>query len=124
MPDLVAPPDIEGMAVAYLSPLVSASVGTRFPHDGEGGVIRVSAGTGSVTGLVLATPRLVVECWGTSTVEARDLAATVHAHLCAWADCPPYRVTATLPVNFPDVNRPTLSRYQFLATAWTRMESL
>ena len=123
MSDLVAPPDVEGMIVAYLKPLLAdARVSTRYPATGDGLVVRVTAAGGDVTGLVNAEQRVIVECWAGTSTAAHDLAARAHAHLTAWTDV--YRCAANLPVSHPDVDRPTLSRYQFLATVWSRMKEL
>ena len=122
MDDLVAPPDVEALAVAYLTPLLSAPVSTRYPAEGEGPVVRVQAGAGDVTGMVNAQQRLIVEAWALSGTDARRVAALAHAHLSAWPDV--YRCLATTPVSYDDVNRPGLRRYQFVATVWSRMEAL
>ena len=75
--------------------------------------------------VVKAEPTVLVECWGTDESIAWALAARSHARLRAAAGSvvrglPVYRVEATLPNNNPDVNRPALTRYQFVATVHTR----
>lgn len=123
MADLVAPPDVEGMVVAHLkTALTDARVSTRYPATGDGLVVRVTATGGDVTGMVLAEQRVLLECWAGTSTAAQGLAARAHAHLTDWRSV--YRCDATLPVAHPDVDRPALSRYQFIATVWSRMKEL
>src|SRR5699024_12067058 len=89
------------------------------PREDPPLAVRVSVTGGEVTGRVVASPRVLVECWASSTVAAQQLSARVYALLTAWEDV--YRVEADLPVSHKDVNRMDLSRYQFLATVYTRM---
>lgn len=118
MAELVASPDVEGMVIAHLKTALEVPVSTIFPRDGTRAV-RVSATGGAVTGRVVASSRVLIECWDTSTSKAQQLAALTHAHLGAWEDV--YRVEADLPTNYQDVNRMDLFRYQFMATVWSRM---
>src|SRR5699024_2495459 len=120
MAELVAPPDVEGMVISYLtSRLDGVHVSTIYPREDSSLAVRVSVTGGEVTGRVVASPRVLVECWASSTVAAQQLAARVYALWTAWEDV--YRVEADLPVSHKDVNRMDLSRYQFLATVYTRM---
>lgn len=131
MMDLVAPPDVESAAYALLqAALPDAHVGTRYPSGANepAEVVRLSTTGGDVTNLVLASARLLVECWADDEADAWRLAATAHAHLCEaggeYAGVTIYRATADLPVNYPDVNRANRFRFQFLATIYARMEAL
>src|SRR5699024_799978 len=120
MAELVAPPDVEGMVISYLtSRLDGVHVSAIYPREDPPLAVRVSAAGGGATGRGVASPRRLVEGRASAPAAAHQLPARVDALLTAWEDV--YRVEADLPASHKDVNRMDLSRYQFLATVYTRM---
>lgn len=131
MSDLYAPPDIEPAVVACLSVDADVWVGTRYPSsDPAGGVVRVSATGGSrPKGLVAVEQTVLVECWhddegGAARIASRALARLDAASGETFAGVEFKHVSSTPLNNNPDVNRPALSRFQFLTSISTRLVPL
>ena len=124
--DLYGPPDIEPAVVALLS-REGVWASTRYPsspEDERGGVIRVSATGGSLVDRVVTVQRVLVECWHDDATVAWELASWAQAVL---TDAPFMdtefdfkHVSADMPNNNPDVNRPGMVRYQFLSSIHSR----
>lgn len=118
-------PDIEGLAIAYLDPLVAPPISTTVPSSRPVSFVRIQAAGGSgVTEHVLAEAVLSVEAWAANTYAASILARTLAAYLRAWEGLAAgpsfiYSVRTTTPRAFPD---PVSSspRYVFTATVTAR----
>ena len=129
MSDLYAPPDVEPAVVACLSVDEDVWVGTRYPSS-DGSVIRVSATGGArPEGLVAVEQTVLVECWHDDEGEAARIARRAWARLEAasgetFAGVEFKHVSSTGLNSNPDVNRPALSRFQFLTSISTRLVPL
>lgn len=125
MTTLYAPPDIEPAVVACLKVDADVVVATRF-RDHPGGVIRVSATGGSrPSGLVAIEQTVLIECWHDDEGDAARIARRAWGRLDAavggtFAGVEFKHVSSTGLNNNPDVNRPALARWQFLASISTR----
>lgn len=115
MTSSVQAPDVEALALAVLNPM-GVHVSTKVPTTRPKKFIRASlAGGGEVS--IFDTPRVLVECFAPTTVEASELArkARLQLQLAQFdivAGWQLYGVDADYPVNFPDE---VSERYQFLA---------
>lgn len=129
MSDLYAPPDVEPAVVACLTTDDGLQVGTRYA-DNPAGSIRVSAtGGGRPEGRVAVEMTVLVECWHDDDGEAARIARRAWGRLVAasgqeWAGVEFKDVTCTGLNNNPDVNRPALSRFQFITSIHTRLVPL
>lgn len=90
MVEVIVAPDAEGAAVAFLKSQFasrgeSAGVGTKFPAAGSQRFVRVSRAGGVSQNIAYDTPRLVFECYGSSTVTAERLCALTRGLVLAWA---------------------------------------
>lgn len=123
MVEVIEFPDAETLAVAFLkgqytARSVTGGVGTKLPknHGLTDSFTRVSRVGGDTRDLVTDSPRLLIECFGPSTVAASDRAKITRALMLASA-----RLTDTVTkategggVAFlpdPDTNQ---ARYQFV----------
>jgi hypothetical protein len=85
MSEVLVAPDLEGLAVAYLSDRLDVPVSTRVPTTRPDPFVRLMAtGGGGRTAVVLQRTNLTVEAWASREVAASDLARLVEAHLLAW----------------------------------------
>lgn len=129
MADLYGPPDIEPAVVACLSVDADVWVGTRYPAS-DGSVIKVSATGGSrPDGRVAVEQTVLVECWHDDEGMAAFIARRAWGRLDAaagetFAGVEFKHVSSTGLNNNPDVNRPALSRFQFLTSIHTRLVPL
>jgi hypothetical protein len=74
-------PDIEGVLVTHLKPLVGVSVSTRVPDPRPASFVRLRRVGGTRRDLVTDSALIVVECWAADSVAARDLGARTLAHV-------------------------------------------
>lgn len=120
MTSSVQAPDVELLVLTMLNPM-GVNVSTRVPATRPKKFIRASlAGGGEVS--IFDTPRVLVECWAPTTVEASELARKARLQLQmsqfdVIGDWQIYGISADYPVNFPDE---TSERYQFLVTLRVR----
>ena len=120
MTSLVETPDVEALALAVLNPM-GVHVSTKVPNPRPKKFIRASlAGGGEYS--IFDTPRVLVECFAPTTVEASELArqARLQLQLAQFdivAGWQLYGVSADYPVSFEDETSP---RYQFLVTLRVR----
>ena len=115
MTSSVQAPDVELLVLTMLKPMgVLAS--TKVPNPRPKKFIRASlAGGGEVS--IFDTPRVLVECWAPTTVEASELARKARLQLQmsqfdVIGEWQIYGINADYPTNFPDE---ASERYQFLA---------
>lgn len=90
MAEVIVAPDAEGRAVAFLkarfaSVSDTAKVGTKFPAAGSQRFVRVVRAGGVSKNIAYDSPRLVFECYGSSTVTAERLCALTRGLILAWA---------------------------------------
>lgn len=86
MVEVIAFADVEAFAVSYLrSKIAGATVATRVPTTMPDQMVRVSRIGGAARDLITDASLVLVECWGTSTVSASELARQCRAHLLASA---------------------------------------
>jgi hypothetical protein len=121
-----APADVEAAVVGLLGGH-AAGVGTKVPASRPASFTRVQRQGGSRTNLILSAPRVFVECWGATQVEAFDRAADTWAALSdaegtnvggVWFA----RVELTDLANFPDDDGSP--RYTFTAGITTALRSI
>jgi len=120
--EVIAFPDAEALAVSYLKAKLIAETGlkvvTKIPDPRPTKLIKVTRVGGSKLRLNADSPLLVFECWGSTSVEASELARKARAYVNAmdgeevngvWV----YKVREVGgPAFFPDPDT-TLPRYQF-----------
>ena len=120
-PEVIAFSDAEAFTVKFLKSEFSkrgvvAAAGTKVPSSIPNGFVRVSRVGGGQRDLVTDSPRMLCECFATSTVAASDLAKVTRALMLASARLSS-KVTRAVDgggVSFlpdPSTNNP---RYQFL----------
>lgn len=90
MAEVIIAPDAEGVAVAFLKAQFasvgdSAGVGTKFPAKGSQRFVRVVRAGGVSRNIAYDSPRLVFECYGSSSVTAERLCALTRGFVLAWA---------------------------------------
>lgn len=88
-PEVVVHQDAEARAVTYLRARlpgmgVTATVATRVPSQRPPLMVRVSRTGGPARDVVTDQPQLTVECWGTDSVQAGNLARFCRALMHAW----------------------------------------
>ena len=115
MTSSVETPDVEALALSILNPM-GVHVSTRVPHKRPERFIRASLAGGGEDS-IFDTPRILVECFAPSTVDASELArkARLQLQLSQFdvvGDWQLYGVSADYPTYFPDE---AAERYQFLA---------
>lgn len=86
MTEAVAFPDVEALAVTYLTGRLSGvPVSTRVPHPRPAKFVRVSRVGGTSPNRVTDAALVIVKCWAATEPEAADLARTVRAYVGAMA---------------------------------------
>lgn len=90
MVEVIVARDAEGAAVAFLKAQFAsvpdtAKVGTKFPSGGSQRFVRVVRAGGVSKNIAYDSPRLVFECYGSSTVTAERLCALTRGFVLAWA---------------------------------------
>lgn len=90
MVEVIVARDAEGAAVAFLKAQFatvgdSAGVGTKFPAKGSQRFVRVSRAGGVSRDIAYDSPRLVFECYGSSSVTAERLCALTRGFILAWS---------------------------------------
>lgn len=84
MAEVLAPANVEALAIAYLTPLVGVDVLRVLPETLPAKFVRVMlTGTRRVN-VSLVERRLTVECWASSDADAEALGSLTYAHLGAW----------------------------------------
>ena len=121
------PVNVEAALVARLRSVLSVQVGTRVPSSRPDRFVVLSRAGGDRSNLVQSTPRVLVECWGTTDAAAWSLVQDAWAAVDAvdgealtqgvWVA----RVDLTEPVNYPD-DATASPRYQFIATLTVNLE--
>lgn len=113
------PVDVEGLLVGILP-----GASTRVPKQRPNDFTRVTRAGGTTLNIVQSRPRVLVECWGSTSEAAFARAATAYRAIAdlarkttagVWVA----EVELTEPVNFPDDDRP---RYQFVAQLTTSLQ--
>lgn len=115
---MLAPPDIEAAVVQLLSPRMDAA--SKIPNPRPAKHVRISSAGGTDRNLVQADPRVLIESWAPTDLEAIDqarlayglLSGAQHSFIGAgvWVS----EIDLTVPVNFPDPDTDS-PRYQFVA---------
>lgn len=90
MVEVIVARDAEGRAVAFLKAQFAslsdtAKVGTKFPASGSQRFVRVVRAGGLTKNIAYDSPRLVFECYGSSSVTAERLCALTRGFVLAWA---------------------------------------
>lgn len=90
MVEVIVARDAEGAAVAFLKAQFasvgdSAKAGTKFPPGGSQRFVRVVRAGGVSRDIAYDSPRLVFECYGSSSVTAERLCALTRGFILAWA---------------------------------------
>lgn len=90
MAEVIVAPDAESAAVAFLKAQFTAvgdtaKVGTKFPATGSQRFVKVVRAGGVSRDIAYDSPRLVFECYGSSTVTAERLCALTRGFILAWA---------------------------------------
>jgi len=117
--EVIVFPDAEALAVTYLkAKMPGVTVATKVPNPRPSKLIKVTRVGGSKLRLNADSPVLAFECWGSTTVEASDLAKYARAYVNAMAGEKVngvwvYKVREVGgPANFPDPDSDS-PRYQF-----------
>lgn len=131
MVEVIVAPDAEGRAVAFLKAQFlaagdAAKVGTKFPVGGSQRFVRVVRAGGLTKSIAYDSPRLVFECYGSSSVTAERLCALTRGFILAWArlsdDVTRVQDAGDMAyVPDPDTNQ---DRYQFAVQVDMKMSAL
>ncbi|MDQ0793560.1 hypothetical protein [Streptomyces sp. B1I3] len=79
-------PDAEGLVIAYLKTKISGvTIATKVPNPRPSKLIKVTRVGGTKLRLNADSPVLAFECWGSTSVEASDLAKYARAYVDAMA---------------------------------------
>lgn len=121
------PVNVEAALVAWLRSALSVQVGTRVPATRPDRFVVLSRAGGQRDNLVQSSPRMLVECWGSTDSIAWNLVSAAWAAVEAadgqaltqgvWVA----QVALTEPVNYPD-DATGSPRYQFIATLTVNLE--
>ena len=115
--------DVEAALVSLLGP----DAGTRVPNPRPAEWTRVTRAGGTRLNIVQSRPRILVECWGPSSVAAFGRIQECYRRLAA---CEGSAVGGVFvsevvlddPVNFPDPAYPKEARYQLVAQLTTSLQ--
>lgn len=119
--EVIVFPDAEALAITYLKAHISnVTIATKVPdpRPTNGKLIKVTRVGGSKLRLNADSPVLVFECWGSTTIEASELARLARAYVDAMAGEKVNGVWVFKvrevggPAYFPDPDS-SLPRYQF-----------
>ena len=129
MTEIIAFPDAEALAIAYLTERLGVPVSTKVPNPRPNEFVKVTRVGGSKVRLNADSATLVFECWGATTISASDLGRMARAYVHAmpgndvngkWV----YKVTEVGGLAFfPDPNT-DLPRYQFTVSIDLKGEAL
>jgi hypothetical protein len=108
--------NVEGALAMYLDTLLDVDTGTRVPNPRPAAFVRVQRIGGAEANMVQERPLILIECWGSTEVQAWQLAQTVYSALQGpeplefnGIDFGSRAVSS--PVNYPDPST-TSPRYQ------------
>jgi hypothetical protein len=117
--EVIVFPDAEALAITYLKAHISnVIIATKVPDPRPTKLIKVTRVGGSKLRLNADSPVLVFECWGSTTIEASELARLARAYIDAMAGEKVNGVWVFKvrevggPAYFPDPDS-SLPRYQF-----------
>lgn len=122
----VRPSPLEGTITSALtSAWPGRWFGTRIPaRERPAEFARITRTGGDRSNLVQEQPAVLVECYALSNVAAERFAGDVWSTVAGLAEAVEWvhRVELTMPVNFPDPDTTTHTRYQFLASITANLE--